>query len=87
MLIAVSDRRQEVLKEAAGALQSLYDYVGAARKEKVTVEARQSDLDIGREYITVKIGGGEYGVNVECNSIPMIIKEVVDATCLKIQEG
>jgi len=83
-IVAVSERRASELREAAEALQKLYDFVGAKRKEEVTVTVKQSDLEIGREFITVVIGGGIYSIRVECDSIPMMIKEVVDATCLKI---
>ncbi len=71
-------------KAAAKALDDLYKFVGQERDEITEVFVSDLDFEIGREYIQVKIGSAVYGVNVECNSVPAIIKEVVDKTICKI---
>ena len=80
----MTDERKKLLNDAANALDKLYKFIGTQRNEETLVYCLAKDLDEGREVITVEIGKGTYRVNVECDSVPAIIREVVDATVLKI---
>lgn len=80
----MTGERKNTLIKAAKALDEMYRFVGLCRDEETHVFCLESDLNAGDEIIIVKIGKGTYRVNVECDSVPAIIKEVVDATVLKI---
>lgn len=74
----MTEEKKKELEQATNILRTMY----------TALERNPGDVSVGvipdREIITVKICGVTYNIDVECENVRMMVKQVVDATILKI---
>lgn len=74
----MTEEKKKELEQATSILRTMY----------AALERKPGDVSVGvvpdREIITVKICGATYNIDVECENVRMMVKQVVDATILKI---
>lgn len=59
-------------------------FEGVAKDREDTTVSLRSEIYHGSDYVIVTINGCEYSINVECENVRAIIRDVVNTCILKL---